>query len=91
LETAEQNSSLAAFLPAPPRHDTELREKLERWAVILSDWIQGGSIIATVVERVNPTLRLDLTLFSLELLQWFDEGSEEESASLNMLRVGFDE
>ena len=91
METVEQHNGLAAFLPAPPRHDTELREKHERWAVILSDWIQGGFIIATVVERANPTLRLDLALLGLELLRWFDEGSEKESAILNRLRIGFDE
>ena len=91
METVEQHNGLAAFLPAPPRHDTELREKLERWAVILSDWIQGGSIIDTVVDRVNPTLRPDLALLGLELLLWFDEGSEEESAVLDGLRIGFDE
>jgi len=43
-----------------------------------------------VVERANPTLRLDLALLGLEL-RWFDEGSEEESAILNRLRIGFDE
>jgi len=91
LETAEQRNGRAAFLSAHPRHDTDLREKHERWAVILSDWIQGGSIIDTVVDRVNPTLRLDLALLGLELLLWFDEGSKEESAVLNGLRIGFDE
>ena len=92
-ETAEQHNGLAAFLPAHPRLDTDLREKHERWAVILSDWIQGGSIIDTVADsdRVNPTLRLDLVLLGFELLLWFDEGSEEESAVLNGLRIGFDE
>jgi len=87
LGTAEQHNGLAAFLPAHPRLDTDLREKHERWAVILSDWIQGGSIIDTVVDRVNPTLRLDLALLGLELLLWFDEGSEEESAVLNGLHI----
>jgi len=84
LETAEQHNCLASFLPAHPRHDTDLREKHERW-------VQGGSIIDTVVGRVNPTLRLDLVLLGFELLLWFDEGSEEESAVLNGLRIGFDE
>jgi len=88
LETAEQHNGLAAFLPAHPRHDTELREKHEHWAVILSDWIKGGSVIDTVVDRVNTT-RLNLTLLGLELLRWFDKGSEEESAILNGLRIGF--
>jgi len=91
LETAEQHNGLAAFLPAHPRLDTDLREKHERWAVILSDWILGGSIIDTVVESVSPTLRLDLALLGLELLLWFDAGSEEESAVLNGLRIGLDE
>ena len=44
----------------------------------------------TVVDRVNPTLRLDLALLGLELLRLFDEGSEDESAILNGLRIGFD-
>ena len=88
LETAEQHNSLAAFLPAHPRLDTDLREKHEHWAVILSDWIKGGSVIDTVVDRVNTT-RLNLTLLGLELLRWFDKGSEEESAILNGLRIGF--
>jgi len=32
-ETAEQHNGLAAFLPAHPRHDTDIREKHERWAL----------------------------------------------------------
>jgi len=91
LETAEQHNGLAVFLPAHTRLDTDLREKHERWAVILSDWIQGGSIIDTVVDGVSPTLRLDLAFLGLELLLWFDEGSEEESAVLDGLRIGLDE
>ena len=91
VETAEQHNGRAAFLSAHPRHDTDLREKYERWAVILLDWIQGRSIIDTVVDRVNPTLRLHLALLGLELLLWLDEGSEEESAVLNRLCIGFDE
>jgi len=43
-----------------------------------------------VVEKVNPTLRLDLALLGLKFLSWFDEGSEEESASLKELRSGHD-
>jgi len=39
METAEQHYGLAAILPAPPRHDTELTEKHKLWAAILSDWI----------------------------------------------------
>jgi len=35
METAEQHKSLAAILPAPPRHDTELAEKHKLWEAIL--------------------------------------------------------
>jgi len=90
METAEQHYGLAAILPALPRHDTELKEKHELWATILSDWIQDGSVVATVVEKDNPTLRMDLALLGLTLLRWFDEGSEEESASVNELGIGHD-
>jgi len=90
MQTAEQHNSLALILPELPRHGTELAEKHKLWAAILSDWIQGGSVIATVVETDNPTLRLDLALLGLTLLRWFEDGSEKESASLNELRIGHD-
>jgi len=35
METAEQHKSLAAIIPAPPRHDTELAEKHKLWEAIL--------------------------------------------------------
>ena len=90
METAEQHYGLAAILPASPRHDMELAEKRELWAAIFSDWIQGGSVVATVVEEVNPTLRLHLALLGLEFLSWIDEDCEEESAGLTELRNGHD-
>jgi len=90
METAEQHYGLAAILPASPRHATELAEKRELWAAIFSDWIRGGSVVATVVEEVYPTLRLDLALLGLEFLSWLDKDSEEESASLTELRSGHD-
>jgi len=43
-----------------------------------------------VVEKDNPTMRLNLPLLVLTLLRWFDEGSKEESASVNELGIGHD-